>query len=98
MDPYPSMGEAVAAAMQSNIKNAADFKRRSAMDAERITHLRAELERHKSGADASDANEEARYYWLALERVRAAARKAKDSGNIYDLYDVVDAALEGESE
>ncbi|MFD9205949.1 hypothetical protein ACFVZM_06675 [Streptomyces sioyaensis] len=33
----------------------------------------------------------------AIERVRAAARKAKDSGNVWDLDDLISAALDGTS-
>lgn len=53
----------------------------------------AELERASTTAD-SLARALAKNQ-MRVERVRAAARKAKDSGNVWDMEDLISAALDG---
>lgn len=57
--------------------------------------LRAELERASTTAD-SLARALAKNQ-MRVERVRAAARKAKDSGNVWDMDDLISAALDADS-
>ncbi|MCR8576430.1 hypothetical protein [Streptomyces sp. Isolate_219] len=81
----------------------------SVVQAEQITRLREEnaslrsaLEREKAWRtdmqrSARGQHQRAENYAATIERVRAAARKAKDSGNVWDLEDLISSALDGTS-